>query len=372
MPTGDGELTFYLGEKVVGYMPDWAKRYLNGMGLSNLKAKQDANGKELPISLVGATIRRDHAGTSHAKTGMILALRNAQPPVSRGSRPDSSEMQVLFRVADGTEPDRVELEYSSGKSLSIRLPRTQRVKQPTIPEKHNNVGGAYLNEGKFELAEKELRLALSYGDSYGHAHANLATVLALTRRWREAVPHFERASSLLPDEELIAFHYAIQLVMHGDMLAANRIVGSFLDKHPKSSMMPIVLGEISKRRGNLSQAYLYFRRARELGAPSYNVEPQLASTLHASRAPIGECIAAYRHALFVIPADNVNVGLLKFRLGILLAITGQRSEARILFRQAVESGIWMERLSARIHLPGVVLRFLATCVALKYRMLGRW
>lgn len=361
LPTGDGELSFHLGDRGEGYMPDWVKRYMQDMGMSLPREKSYPDGVRRPVSLEAATTRMD-PGKQDSPAMSMFVFRNADPPEQLAPIKGAGKVKAYFKIAGANEPSRVQMGISS-----IRVPG----KQHSESERHNSAGGEHFRATRYEDAEREFRQAVKLDERNAHAQGNLALVLGLTNRWAEATEHYERAIALAPQLAVVAKNFALQTYTHEGSLAARARVSNLLRVQPESGLLQIVLGDIFNRDGNIVRALAHYRKAREMKTPSDEVEPALALALDKSGAPLEECIAAYKTALSLINDRNTNVGHLKYRLAVLLLLTGRFAEARKQLREASEAGITIGNARVPTKERGLRLMLKSSKAALKRLWLGR-
>ncbi|MDR2016946.1 MAG: hypothetical protein LBP90_05020 [Burkholderiales bacterium] len=67
---------------------------------------------------------------------------------------------------------------------------------PELPEPRNNLAALYAKKGEYQLARRELELALAAVPDYGIAHANLADLYL-----QQAIEHYRRAAALAKDSK---------------------------------------------------------------------------------------------------------------------------------------------------------------------------
>jgi Flp pilus assembly protein TadD len=70
---------------------------------------------------------------------------------------------------------------------------------PTDPGVHNDLGEAYRQNGKYDLAEAAFLRALSLNDVYAPARYNLGLTYAALNRPADAIPNFEAYLKLKPN-----------------------------------------------------------------------------------------------------------------------------------------------------------------------------
>src|SRR5262245_39896784 len=105
----------------------------------------------------------------------------------------------------------------------VNVPELQRhawlvADVPNGAKQHFDYGVALQNEGQWEQAEKQYKIALSFKPADAKAHMNLATVLTAQNKFDEAAPHMEEAVHLQPDngESHLSFASLLQRLGRGD------------------------------------------------------------------------------------------------------------------------------------------------------------
>lgn len=361
LPTGDGEVTFHLGDKHEGYLPDWAKRHLQELGLSSPRPKQYPDGREMPVSLTGMTTRLERKGKSrHALA--LLSFRNALPFEEGAASGRGSRFRVFQKVAGKDEPSRVDFGIAK-----IQMPGRNR----SPADQHVVIGAEYIRQRDLRNAELEFRRALELDDKNSYAHADLGIVLSMTDRWPEAKSHYERAMALAPHQLLDARNYLTGVLEHEGIHAAKTETSRLLQLHPGSGLLQMALGDAFRVEGNASRALAHYYEARKKGAPASEVEPQLALMLDSSGASIDKCIEAYGVAIAAMLATSTDRGAIRFRLGVLLLLKGRREDACAQFRAAREAGIRVGKAMKPMEVGGILLVVKVAHAAVKRILYGR-
>jgi predicted Zn-dependent protease len=108
-----------------------------------------------------------------------------------------------------------------------------------------------------------------------------------------------------------------------DRQAARDVLDRGITAHPESGRLLLLQADLSLINRNAVEALEDFRRAREQGADEAGIETGYAVALQMSGAPVGECIAAYRAAITLMPKN----GVLRLNLAQLLFLKGDETEA---------------------------------------------
>ena len=105
----------------------------------------------------------------------------------------------------------------------LNVPEVQRrawlvADVPTGAKQHFDYGLALQREGRWEQAEEQYKIALSFKPTDAKSHMNLATVLTAQAKYDAAAPHMEEALRLQPDNGEFHLGYAslLQRLGRGD------------------------------------------------------------------------------------------------------------------------------------------------------------
>ena len=71
---------------------------------------------------------------------------------------------------------------------------------PTVHEFHNNLGAAYMRQGRLLEAEQALRTAVEVFPRYANAYYNFGAVYERMEQLEDAAVHYRRALALAPDD----------------------------------------------------------------------------------------------------------------------------------------------------------------------------
>jgi len=118
---------------------------------------------------------------------------------------------------------------------------------------HNNLGEAYLRQGKFDQARAHFIRALQINPDYALAHCNLGYALVQKNRIHEAIGHFHRALKIDPHLSAAHCNLGVALVQQGKMGEAIRHYLESLKINPDDP----------EAHNNLGNALLRLERTRE-------------------------------------------------------------------------------------------------------------
>jgi tetratricopeptide (TPR) repeat protein len=252
----------------------------------------------------------------------------------------SSVAEGITRVLDDHFPDGWRSRSATtGRSATSEKEHKVRIgENPDDANARNNYGVFLRNEkDDTAAAEEQYREALRLDNEHLSALCNLANLLWSDKAEFEAAAElYRKAIDADPTREFAVFGYA-QFLLRGkkDRGAARALLDEGIESNPESGRLHLLRGEITLFEGGAADAVEDLRKAREMGANQDSVERLYACALHRSRAPVGECIDAYRVAL----ALNPNEGWLHLNLAQLLFILGDAPQARRELREAERLGL---------------------------------
>jgi len=168
---------------------------------------------------------------------------------------------------------------------------------PNNPAPHNNLGVIAMRDGRLAAAEQEFRAALAIGRRNGYIYRNLGLVLSWQGRTEEALPELKKALEIDPEDIYALEEMALLLARAGARTAAVDLL----------------------------------RRATAIAADDAALRFNLGMVLTESdRLPEGE--VELREAALLDPANAAAAN----NLGLNLARQGRIGEAQIWFSRAVE------------------------------------
>lgn len=164
---------------------------------------------------------------------------------------------------------------------------------------HNNLGELLGQQGKLDEAAAQFAAALAINPMFAHARHNMGMMLVQRGRLDEAIAEFSKAVEIDP---------------------------RFTDAFNK-------LGAALANEGKLDEAVANFSKALEI-TPDYGPARANLASAYEQQGRTDEAIAAYSKAIHLI-TDTTMSAQIHFKLGRLLAKTGNRNDAIEHYREAL-------------------------------------
>src|SRR5215510_8652312 len=217
----------------------------------------------------------------------------------------------------------------------LNVPEVQRrawvvADVPNGAKQHLDYGQALQNEGQWEQAEKQYRVALSFKTTDAKSHTSLANVLTAQAKYDAALPHMEEALRLQPDngESHLSFASLLQRLGRGDearphYVAAERLIPNSPQAHYNYAMF---LGSTGKQNDAVSE----LRRVVQLKPDQVDAQVNLADALFAR----GDLEEAKMHYTAAVGADP-RLAVAHNSLGRIYLNQGQISQAIVQFGEAL-------------------------------------
>ena len=217
----------------------------------------------------------------------------------------------------------------------LNVPEVQRrawvvADVPNGAKQHLDYGQALQNEGQWEQAEKQYRVALSFKTTDAKSHTSLANVLTAQAKYDAALPHMEEALRLQPDngESHLSFASLLQRLGRGDEAgphyeAAVRLMPDSPQAHYNYAMF---LGSTGKQNDAVSE----LRRVVQLKPDQVDAQVNLADALFAR----GDLEEAKMHYTAAVGADP-RLAVAHNNLGRIYLNQGQISQAIVQFGEAL-------------------------------------
>jgi Tfp pilus assembly protein PilF len=137
-------------------------------------------------------------------------------------------------------------------------------------EAQRNLGDAYLHQGDYTIALRELLKAEAMNPNDPHLQDSLGTVYAAKGRLDEAVAHFQKALSLKPDyapaRNNLGSVYLLEKKWDAAITCLKPLTGSLLYATPQYSLYN--LGWAYYNKGNYAVAEKYYQKALDM-QPDY-------------------------------------------------------------------------------------------------------
>jgi Flp pilus assembly protein TadD len=201
---------------------------------------------------------------------------------------------------------------------------------PSGAKQHLDYGLALQKEGRWEEAEEQYKIALSFKPGDAKSHMNLAVVLMAEAKYDAAASHMEEALRLQPNDGEFHFNYAslLQRLGRGDEAgpqyeAAARLLPDLPEAHYNHALF---LASGGKGNDALSE----LQRAVQLKPDYVDAQLKLADALFAK----GDLDEAKMHYTTALGADP-KLAVAHNSLGRLYLTQGQISQAIVQFGEAL-------------------------------------
>lgn len=150
--------------------------------------------------------------------------------------------------------------WKNGKSLAEYTLRFN----PNSPPAHLDLGLAYRDENKMDLAIEEFKKAIELEPGYGDAYVDLGCAYAVVHKYPEAVEAFSRALEIEPFAAQNHFNLAKAMTYNDQLEAAVPHFQEAIRLNPEGEAdVQNFVGDALKKRGNLQAAELHYEKARE-------------------------------------------------------------------------------------------------------------
>ena len=149
-------------------------------------------------------------------------------------------------------------------------------------------------------SEALFRRSIEVLENNHEGHTNLAFALSQKGRLEEALPHFEEAMRLDPDNPGYAYNLAVAHEMKGDLPKAAYFLAQTADMSPDRADVRIKLGILLNAAGRANEAVSHLTRAAELEPGSFPARLQLGNAL-AQSGDYERAATEYQFALTLAP-----------------------------------------------------------------------
>jgi Flp pilus assembly protein TadD len=129
---------------------------------------------------------------------------------------------------------------------------------------HNHLAVALGKMGRFQEAERHLRLAVGIEEAYPDAHFNLGLLLQLLGQFRDAERPLRRALQLQPTSARFQSILGINLLTTGCLREARGLLEKVLQVEPANAHALLAMGQLAVREGRFGEAETMFRRTLEV------------------------------------------------------------------------------------------------------------
>lgn len=134
--------------------------------------------------------------------------------------------------------------------LFALLPMQSVVAQNVRPQDHANLGISLAREGRLPEAEQELQEAVNGAPEVALYRAQLASILGLQGKWKEALGNFQKAVDLEPTNINFRRETAAVQWQLGLLSSAEKNLNYVLEKHPDDPGSVLLLGLVNEKEGN--------------------------------------------------------------------------------------------------------------------------
>jgi Flp pilus assembly protein TadD len=228
--------------------------------------------------------------------------------------------------------------------------RAQLEARPDDPDVHVQYGSFLWSAKQDALnAEVAYRRALELDPNHGYALGNLALLVG-ARGDRSGAEELYRRAMKNPGmgHENACFNFAKFLVNESnDRNYALEILQQGIWVNSDSARLHLLYAEQLLLAGRVTESLAAFEEARSRGADPARLQSAYACAVHMSGAPLSDCVAAYRSAIELAPAD----GSLRLNLAQLLFLNGDQEQAHAQLKSALSLGLESSaQLEAQIYL----------------------
>jgi tetratricopeptide (TPR) repeat protein len=287
----DAEIA-YRGE-VVSYYPA-AARPEDAAYLALAQVAQDANREEGVRKLEQLALRPEfqyelasayqRAGDLDKAAAGFRQVLEAAPAMTVARR----RLGEALRLAGRLQEARQELETAAGakqdprirKELGLVYAAMERPEQaaaefraaialdPTLPENHNNLGGALLQLGREEQAEAAYREAIRLQPDLAEANFGLGNLLAARGQVELAQQHWRIAIAGEPRSAPLRYNYAVTLIQRDRWREAREQLEAAVEADPEMDAARLALGELLLAEGRVAQARGHLDKAAASADPA--------------------------------------------------------------------------------------------------------
>lgn len=172
-------------------------------------------------------------------------------------------------------------------------------KNPSAAMAHNNLGEELTRQKRYEEAVLHFRQGLALLD-HPDTRTNLGSLLAVLGHVDEAIPHFEAALRMDPDQADIHTNLGRALSLSGRFDEAVQHLREAIRIDPASIPPRLQLGHIHYRSGRFAEAELAYRETIRVNPNSVDAHVSCAMAL-AAQDRVDLAIAQYREVLKMSP-----------------------------------------------------------------------
>jgi tetratricopeptide (TPR) repeat protein len=162
------------------------------------------------------------------------------------------------------------------------------------------LGGVYMRETKYPLAEEQFLAAKRLAPNQAAVHVDIGQLYYVQKKWPEAEKEFETAAQLDPSNPAILGQYADFQVARLQSPKAIARVQQFVDANPNNAQGHLMMGALQFQAKNNSAAQAEFERANQINPK--DPQPYLRlGQLYQVQKQTDAAIAQYLKALELQP-----------------------------------------------------------------------
>jgi clan AA aspartic protease (TIGR02281 family) len=189
-------------------------------------------------------------------------------------------------------------------------------------KQHLAVADDELNRANFAEALREYETAAMNSPKDAEIRRKYAWAMFNDRRPREALEQLKLAYDLAPKSQQIQKDYSFMLEQNNEQGEAAKVLQKVVQANPKDMLTKFHLGQLYEHAGEHAKAAAIYTEFTKIN-PRVNGPWLGLATVQQQNGKKKEAIATLRAAITHLPGD----GILRQRLGLLLADTNQKDEA---------------------------------------------
>ena len=151
---------------------------------------------------------------------------------------------------------------------------------PQAENAHFHLGNALYEQGRYEEALDEYRVAIAQRPNYAKVHVAFGAVLNKLERYEEAKTHLRRAIALNPQAKDAHLNLGDALYKQGRYEEALEVARVAVEQDPDSFKAHVNLGVILNSLGRFEEAETHLRRAIELNPQARDAHLNLGDALY--------------------------------------------------------------------------------------------
>ena len=201
---------------------------------------------------------------------------------------------------------------------------------PDAVDAHSNLGGILLRTGRIPEAIRECSLAVALKPRQGALHLLLGDALRAGGRDAEATAEYEQAVRLSPGSVRLRLTLGAMLLEQGRAAEATATMAAAVALDPDDPLAQLGLANALLRTGQSAGAIGHYQHALAFDPANSDALNNLGTAL-LQQGRLGEAASAFSDAIQVKPDDPLGHN----NLGAALARLGRTAEARVQFEAAL-------------------------------------